>query len=95
MTGTEERRTEPGPGSRRAYLEATRRLAIESGAIACPQRGALAVGHCFACAWFAGVDLGGAEPAIRCGFWRQLTIDRPGPLGPRLARAWAARSMPD
>ncbi|HWP62526.1 MAG TPA: hypothetical protein VNO86_03550 [Candidatus Binatia bacterium] len=93
MTGMEER-SEPGPGRRRAPLQATRRLPIDCGEVACPQRGVVAAGRCFACAWFVAAELEGIEPAIRCGFWRQLTVDRPGPLGPRLARAWTDRDLP-
>lgn len=65
-----------------------RRLPLEAGEISCPQRGTLAARHCFACSWFAGAKLEGTEPAIRCAFWRSAVIERPGPLGARLARAW-------
>ncbi len=65
-----------------------RRLPIEVGEVACPQRGALAARRCFACSWFGGAELDGTVPAIRCGFRRGLVVDDPGPLGLRLARAW-------
>lgn len=84
-----------GPGSRGADLRATRRLPIESGEVACPQRGALAARRCFACSWFVGAELQGTEPAIRCGFWRQLIVEEPGPLGLRLARAWERQGTLD
>ncbi len=84
----------PGPaggsGGRRRTpdLRFVRGLPIEAGEVACPQRGVVAARCCFACTWFAGAELDGPEPAMRCAFLRQLVVEEPGPLGLRLARAW-------
>lgn len=74
-----------------AALAHARRLPIEAGEVACPQRGALAARCCLSCGWFRGAELDAPVPAIRCGFWRAAVVERPEPLGLRLARAWHGR----
>jgi len=65
-----------------------RRLPLQAGEVSCPQRGVLAARRCLACSWFVGAELEGANPVIRCAFWRAAVVERPGPLGVRLAHAW-------
>jgi hypothetical protein len=65
-----------------------RRLPLEAGEVSCPQRGVLAARRCLACSWFVGAELVGPNPVIRCAFWRSAVVERPGPLGVRLAQAW-------
>lgn len=75
-------------GGQAAALGHARRLPIEAGEVACPQRGVLAARCCLSCGWFRGAELEAPLPVIRCGFWRAAVVERPGPLGLRLARAW-------
>lgn len=71
-----------------AALGHARRLPIDGGEVPCPQRGVLAARCCLNCVWFRGAELEAPLPVIRCGFWRAAVVERPGPLGVRLARAW-------